>query len=293
MTHDSTRPHGATFAEALDEAIRVSGSSVPALRRRLEARGTPASEAALRSWRSGERRPEHTASLEAVETLEDLLGLGPGSLTSRLGPSRRLRRSPQASYDDLAGVPGALAPLLEAIGCADLDELESLGGTLVVDIGADRHIRATSTRVLWRARTEGARRTHIVFAYDEPLAEPLSARAVGAEIGRSAYDAEAGISAWEIVLPRPLSVGETAMVEWAYSDVVHDTEVTYIEGLADRRVEEAGVWLRFEGDVPAHLEWYEDSDKGCTSQVVRPAGGSVTHHVRGFGPGAFGFRWTW
>lgn len=282
-----------SFAEVLDEAIRSSGVSVTGLRRRLTALGSPVSAAALRSWRTGKRRPEHARSLDAVDNLEEVLGLDAGSLSSRLGPSRRLRRSPHLAHDELVGVPGALAPLLEAIGCAGLDELESIGGTAVVDIGADRRVRAASNRMLWRARRDGARRAYLVLALDGPTGRAPSSYAVGASLGRSAFDRASGLAAWEVVLPRPLLVGETTMIDWICDDVADDAVATHMEGYADRRVDEGGIWLRFAGEVPSHIELFEDSDMGYSSRVAHPTGASIEHHVRDFGPGVFGFRWEW
>lgn len=292
MTEDTDAPT-ATFAEALDAAVRERGTSAAGLLRRLAALGTPVSESALRAWRTGERRPEHGRSLDAVANLEHALGLDPGSLTSRLGPSRRLRRSAEESHDELVGLPGTLAPLLESIGCADLEDVESVGGTLVVDIGTDRRVRATSNQMLWRARVDGARRVRVTLHLDDPTPQPPTVRVVGADVGRSAYDPRTGWAAWELLLPRPLRVGETTMIEWSCDDAVDDSEVTNYESVAERRVEHGGLWVRFDGDEPRHVERFEDSERGWTSEVVPLTGSSVQHHVHHFGPGAFGIRWRW
>lgn len=286
-------PGDADFAALLDRAVRGSRTSTADLRRQLVARGTPVSEATLRSWRTGSRRPEHGRSLEAVGHLEGLLGLPTGALTSRLGPSRRLRRSRWEPHDDLVGMPGELAPVLDTIGCRGLDELESAGGTLVVDVDDGRRVRRTSNRMLWRARVDGARRTVVTLNIDRPRPEAPTARAVGAEIGRSAYDARSGWAAWEVVLPRPLRVGETAMVEWSCDDAVDDGEVTNYESVAERRVEHGGLWVRFDDRLPSHVERFRDDDSGLTVEVVEPTGQAVQHDVRDFGPGVFGIRWRW
>lgn len=292
VTDDPLAP-ATTFAQALDAAIRDADLSVIDLQHRLAARGTPVSAGALRFWRAGERRPEHGRSLDVVDAIEDVLGLDPGSLASRLGPSRRLRRSREEPHDELVGMPGALVPLLEAIGCAELDDLESTGGTLVVDVGADRRVRATSNRMLWRARTHGAQRLRTALALDQPTEHPPTARVVGAEVGRSAYDPVTGWAVWEIVLPRPLAVGESAMIEWSCDDALEDGEVTSYESVAERRVDDGQLWVRFDGDPPRHVERFTDSDAGLVTEVVDPAGSAVHHHVRHFGPGVFGFRWRW
>lgn len=285
-------PRGAeSFAEFLDAAVRARGMSNAALRRRLGAIGIRVSDGALRAWRSGSRRPEHASSLDAVEGIEHVLGLGHGTLLSRLGPSRRLHRSPVASYDSLVGSPGVLEPLL--LDGSEPDDLESIGGTVVVDVGRDRRIRAISNRMLWRARRDGARRTHIKMGVDSAMPHLPVARVVGADIRGSAHDPDAGLAVWFIEFPRPLRTGETTMIEWIIDGEVDTEEALYVEGVAERRTEEAGLWIRFDGDPPRHVESFEDSADGCTSRVVTPTGRSVEHHVRNFGPGVLGVRWEW
>lgn len=286
---------GGTFAVALDRALAASRLSLAEVRRRLAGLGNPVSESTLRAWRAGERRPEHPASLEAVDLLEHVLDLPSGSLGSRLGPSRRLGRSRVEPYDSLAQTPGALAPLLRRVGF-DPDEppeLECVGGTAVIDIGDDRRVRATSNRMLWRARRAGARRGHLKLGVDGPLDDLPRSTCRGAALGRAAHDPDVGLAVWEFTLPRALQVGETAMIEWCCHDGVDPAETTYLEGIVESRVDEGGIWVRFDGEVPRHVETFEDSAAGYGSRVVLPTGGSVEHHVRGFGPGVLGVRWQW
>lgn len=68
---------------------------------------------------------------------------------------------------------------------------------------------------------------------------------------------------------------------------------TNFESIAGRRLEDAGLWVRFDGEPPGHVERFADSAAGCVTEVVEPAGGAVYHEVHHFGPGVFGIRWRW
>ncbi|WP_353951053.1 hypothetical protein V6K52_15610 [Knoellia sp. S7-12] len=285
--------HGSDFASTLDAAIRARGLTLPAVHRRLNHLGTPISESALRSWRAGARRPEHRHSLDVLDNLEDTLRLARGDLSARLGPSRRLRRSREDAADDILGTPGALRPLLEAIACADLGELERLGDSLVIDIGVDRRVRAASNRSLWRARVEDGRRFLVPLAIDAPTETRPTLSVVGAEEGRSAYDPVTGWAVWELLLPRGLSIGETAVVEWSYADIADSEDVDNFGCMAERRMAHAELWVRFDGDPPRWIERFVEDDTGLSTTVVRPTGKSVHHTVQDFGPGLFGLRWAW
>lgn len=289
MSEDTTED----FAAVLDSAMRRTSMTTAELRRRLAARGTPISEGALRFWRSGQRRPEHGRSLEVLEHLEDLLGLDGGELVQRLGPSRRKRRSRDGEYDELVGLPGTLEPVIEAAGCTGLAELEIIGGSIVIDIGTDRRVLATSNRALMRSRVDGATRMRVILGLDAPTAVAPTIEVVGADVRRSAYDPASGWAVWEVVLPRSLSVGETSMVEWRLPSAPEEADPDNYEYVAERRMEEVSMWLRFEGDTPARIEVFEESDEHSARRVVRPTGATVQHTVRNFGPGVLGIRWQW
>jgi hypothetical protein len=288
--------HASDFASTLDAAIRARGLSVAELRRRLEHLGTPISESALRFWRSGARRPEQRHSLDVLDNLEDVLGLDNGDLSARLGPSRRLRRSREDAADDLMGMPGVLQPLLATIGCADLAELaelERINDSIVIDVGADRRYRALSARNLLQARVEGAHRFVVYVAMDAPTETKPSLSVIGAEVGRSVYDQTSGWAVWELLLPRGLSIGETALIEVSCTDMVESEDVTNFGCMAERRLTHGELWLRFDGELPTTIERFIEDDTGVSTSVIQAAGGSVHHSVRDFGPGFFGLRWTW
>lgn len=291
--NDTPSTYRSDFASTLDAAIHARGLTVPELQRRLEDRGTPVSESALRFWRAGARRPEQGHSLAALENLEDILRMDRGDLSARLGPSRRLRRSRADTTDNIAGTPGSLQPLLETIGCVDLAEMERLSDSVVVDMGIDRQVRAVSNRTLLRSRVEGGRRFLVPLCIDSPTETGPAISVIGAEEGRSAYDPATGWAVWELLLPRGLAIGETALVEYSCTGIVDADEVTNFASLAERRMAYSELWVRFDGDPPRWNERMEEDDTGVSTAVIRPTGRSVHHAVLDFGPGLFGVRWEW
>ena len=80
------------FSEAFADAVSERGVSLAWLHQRLVESGHPVSPAALSYWRSGRSQPERGTSRDALVEIERLLRVVPGSLISRLGPSRRPRR---------------------------------------------------------------------------------------------------------------------------------------------------------------------------------------------------------
>lgn len=290
---DAPSTHRSDFAFTLDAAIRARGLTSTELLRRLEHLGTPISEGALRFWRAGTRRPEQGHSLAALENLEEILRMGRGDLSARLGPSRRLGRSRAHATDIIAGTPGALQPLLETIGCVDLAELERLRDSVVIDMGVDRHVRAVSNRTLLRSRIEGGRRFIVPLSIDTPTETRPTISVTGAEEGRAAYDPDTGWAVWELLLPRGLSIGETALVEYSCTGIVDTEDVTHFACLAERRMAHAELWVRFDGDPPQWTERMEEDEQGLSTAVIRPTGRSLHHAVHDFGPGLFGVRWAW
>ena len=82
------------FAQTFAAAVAASGMSLDAIRRALADQGHQLSVATLSYWRSGRRRPERSSSLAALEDLEGVLGVEPGTLMAKL-PGR----SAPTTYD--------------------------------------------------------------------------------------------------------------------------------------------------------------------------------------------------
>ncbi len=287
------------FAALLARTLAARGVSLVALQRRLADRGHRVSAGTLSYWRSGQRQPEKPASLDAVAEIEALLGLGAGALRSRIGPSRR--PGPPLPQVALGGAAPPDVPVRDALRDLGLEQaahhLQDLSLHVTLDVDVDGHMTRQTVRTMLRATASGAQRWyHVIFA-EKPLPEPLVLdRVVGARLGATVGRPEVGLVASELVLPRPLEVGETVIVETSTRLVdLGERDTTYLHHI-DRRMSEVVIWVRFD---PAALP------RRCT-QTVRPLdrpavetavglGGLDTAHVavRSFGPGSVGLTWEW
>jgi hypothetical protein len=296
MTTMAGAPEEGTFAVALDRAIRRRQVTLAWLQDRLHRRGVHVSKSTLSYWRRGQRLPERRTSLDVLHELEDVLGLPDLYLVSRLGPSRRQRRETTVRYDRLIGRPAPLPELMAQLGVADPEALVAKGSTLLIDVDADHRICRSLHRLVWRARCEGVRSMPVVLGTSDPPPEPPTVRAVsGCRLGRQAYDRASGYLAAELVLDRPLRIGETAITEHAFEGRHFGSSHDSWYGIAERRTEHGLLWVRFDpAALPSYTEAVECPDGGAES--VRPVElvGSTLHvEVANFGPGYFGLRWEW
>jgi hypothetical protein len=287
---------GSGFADAFGEAVARRGVSLAWLHERLVERGHPVSPAALSYWRSGRSQPERGTSRDALVEIERLLRVPPGSLASRLGPSRRpgprpAERTLREMFDEHPG----MEPALERLGFDSLyDELVEQVRHLTVDVDADGMIRRFQVRAVMQARRDGARRTPLILTTDEQGRLPGFIPVAGCSVGRTAMDLETGVYAGELVLDRPLATGELYPYELTIELADPDDEAS-VDHYAARRLTELLVWVRFRADrVPAHVERYTIvGGREETEKLDLGAGTSAHVLVRGFGPGIVGVRWGW
>lgn len=285
-----------TFASAFDEALTRSGTSMAALRSRLADRGHRVAASTLGYWRNGQRQPERAESLDAVAEIEAILRLRPGTLTGAIGASRR--SGPPIAQARLDELPSMSPAMSDALALLDMDALreghveEALD--IVADIGADgRWIRMTSRSRL-RATTDGVTRS-TGFCLGEPgtTATDITMDG-GGTLGRTVRMDEHGIVLAELLLERPIDVGETAMVEYTFTfGGIEDVEFgTY----AANRLSSVSVWARFSPERTPRRAWLftqlSGDDEVITETDVAP-GTSLHHALRAFGPGVMGIRWEW
>lgn len=291
----SERPPGDNgFAEALRAAIAARDVSLIWLRDRLAARGSPVSLTTLSYWRSGRRHPEGAGSHAAIHEIEVLLGLPEDSLTSRLGPTRRV------------GPLAAPVPPFEARSVNDAAEetTEALGAPhgvfreITTQIVADVDERGVMVRRWIRMILQVTTGTvgeypwvEVVEGYDGP---PVFSDAIGARLTRT-HDHPSG-TAYGVVLEfeRPVTAPGTTVLEWV-TDYPYDDEPT-LECMHGRSRPggELLLWVRFHPDrLPSTLEEFTD-DSGSPPVPGTVGSGTTVHTFRhSFGPGVFGLRWTY
>lgn len=295
MSEPDARPQ--TFATAFDEALTASGTTLTDLRSRLRARGHKVAASTLGYWRSGQRQPERAESLDAVAEIEAILRLRPGHLTRAIGASRR--KGPPVPTADHMDLPDMSPAMSEALAILGMDSLrpghveEALD--ITADIDADGRWTRMTSRSRLRATTDGVSRS-TGFCLGDPgtaAADSITVDA-GATLGRTVKFDEHGLVLAELLLERPLDVGDTAMVEYTFSFTdVRDVEFgTY----AANRMASVSVWARFTADRSPRRAWRFTQLPGEDAAVTEfdaSASRSIHYALRGFGPGLMGIRWEW
>jgi len=287
------------FAAVLGRSLETRGLSLVALQRRLADRGHRVSVGTLSYWRSGQRQPEKPASLDAVTEIEELLGLDTGDLRSRIGPSRRPGPPlPQVVDGGAAPADVPVRDALRELGLADVSrQLQAVSTHITLDVDAEGQMSRQTVRTMLRATAAGAQRWyHYLFA-EQPVPQPLAVdRVAGASLGGTVVRPEVGLCASELVLPRALSVGETAIVETSTPLLDLGGPDTRYMHHVDRRMYEVVIWVRFDPAAPPSrcVQTVRPIDEPAVETPV-DLGGLDTVHVaaRWFGPGSLGLTWEW
>ncbi|MFI6479162.1 hypothetical protein ACIBH1_14610 [Nonomuraea sp. NPDC050663] len=288
-----------TFDQLLKAAIDARGLSLERLHARLRQRGIDVSLASLSNWQRGKCRPERSHSLRAVHALEEILALPGDSLVASLGPPRpRGRRLGGAlPYQDLCLVGGSIQRLLAEVRHERDGQLDTLSYHDHVTLGPDRDERSVRTRAVFQARSDGVDR-HVAVYHNERGRLPDEITASCCRAGRTRTDADEGIAVVELLFDRPLSAGETYVVEYEVRFDPPGPPAHYYER-----------WFRF----PAHsylltVQFDRAAPPARVTRVrqanVRRApdevselrlGGWNTAHIAGVAvePGVHGMRWEW
>ncbi|MBO0840143.1 MAG: helix-turn-helix transcriptional regulator [Sciscionella sp.] len=307
------------FPDALRAAISASGLSLDRIQHRLLMRGARVSVATLSYWQSGRRRPERPESLRALRQLESVLGLPGSALSSLLGPPRpRGRRDrtaglppihsmwarPQRVAQLLSGLDTSTDPLLTRLSqhdrCTTKDD-----GTQVLD-----------TRLVLRAEQDGIDRIVLVHGWgnradDTRLAgqddhcgngtnagQPNLTELRNCRLGQLAMDQRFGMFAAELIFDRPLSWGETTIVEYRLrGPATFDGDCFLHSGRFRMPVREYVVEVRFDhGGLPAQCQKFSrpaDRSHLPRSTNVRVGPSGDAHAVwLDLEPGEFGVRWA-
>lgn len=283
------------FAAAMSAAMKHAAITLTDLRDQLAAHGHPISLTALSYWRSGLRLPERQASLDALPTLESLLGVEPGELARLVaGPAaRRLGRV--TPFDGLLDYP-----VMDPVAGEDFhgeSDVSRISTQVTVQVGADGGVSATRVRRLVIANRDGVEGITVFMGTDEERG-----------MGDYRFRAVAGCSIYEdrpsannvrrvqLRFPRPLKLGESALTEvevTTAADAPIDRTDDY-ELVAEQRLEEALIWVNFDPGAPPSRCWLYFSERGLKHEwQVEIDAPSVHYRQRDFGPGALGIRWEW
>lgn len=287
-----------SFGEALGRAIHHRGVSLDWLRIRLVKAGTPVSAATLSYWRSGRRQPERQSSFDAVARIEKLLDVPRGSLVALVGPSRRPGpRRHRIDVAELSPHPALAAQMLAELGLDGDCGLSDSTRHHVVEV--DEHGRQTTVAVrkVIMATRDGADRYAVLGATRSPIIAPpdLTARR-GCRVGQTAVRRDEQLFVWELVLERPLRLGESALTDHLLTMHADPSPTPMFEISLPERTPEAAVWVNFHPDrMPNAVELYTDFDGSRPTCVLADLDGATSAHIlrQRCGPGRMGVRWSW
>ncbi|ALJ19973.1 hypothetical protein [Microbacterium sp. No. 7] len=293
---DTSASSPSPFAAALREAIAARRISLARLHRRLADAGSPVSAATLSFWRSGARRPEGAASLAAVSELEHLLGLAPRSLTSLIGPTRRVGRSrtPGIAMSD-EEISAALEETRAQLGTDPQSWLRETSSVNIAVVGANGGAREYTSRALVQATTRVVRAIPIIFRVplvteqpDRPEVYAISGGAITA-----VHQHPSGhLMGARFELDAPVAAPGDFIVEYGIRVPESYPPDRYAVHGVLRASRELVVQVRFPPGIrPAWVQEVEDDEDG-ELVIPRTMTGSTVHATRrGFGPGSLGIRW--
>lgn len=295
MGREEMSPVGpASFSGVLRAALKERGMSLRAVHSLLADRGSPVSVTTLSSWGTGTRHPEGPRSVAAVEELERLLLLPPGTLVDLLRASKRpgqVGRLGAAFAEDRERV---FDEITTDLGADPQTALREIWASVVATVNAAGGVATYRCRSLLQATTGSVRSIPIIVVLPDGVEDLPVIRAVGGgSVGRSLTHASRTMMGARFDLEYELNAPESTMVEFEirFSDAFPaDREVGYG---TKRRARELSIWVQFEqGAAPEWVREFEDSSEGFVEAEPRPIAGKSVHARRAnWGPGYFGLRW--
>jgi hypothetical protein len=143
-----------TFGAALTAAVQARGLDVESIKALLLRRGISVSAADLLSWQTGDQLPEWPASLPALASLEHILRVAPGGITSIVSPWYQGRPTPRpygleqsATGMTASSRPGGLR-----------NSIRLIAQTHDVTMGPGRYMTEVRTKVVAEAIKDGTDR---------------------------------------------------------------------------------------------------------------------------------------
>lgn len=288
------------FATVLRAAIRARGLGLERIQDRLRAQGISVSLATLSYWQSGRSRPERRDSLAAVELLESVLEVPPGTLSASLGPPRRRGRwlSTVPEPPEVAAFWPRPDPVEDAVGEVDIkwdDRLTRISQHDQVLVGPDGGEHSYHSRQVLRAEADGPDRWVVIMHLDEhdrplPAIHPLRHCHLGRTVRRPAD----GLLVAELLFDRALRKGETVITEHRLVNSVPYPPATNYERKFRLPVREFVLEVCFDpARLPVNCVRYSQLDGADALAVGVDPGPSVHGVALNFGPGRYGFRWDW
>ncbi len=299
MTH-AQRParHGArpsAFAQALRAGIEARGLSLERLRHHLRHRGHELSVATLSYWQSGRSSPDRASSRAALGSLEEILELPAGSLTSLL-PARVRRPGTAARVLPALGPPpdgGAMIDdAIEVFGL-NWDDIDHVAIHDLLTLRADRTVGSHQIREILRAERPAASRFMAAY-WEDPGTSPYIIARRNCRLGRVVEHPEAGLVIAELILDRPLERGEVRLVEYEYATLGHGEPCDRWERGIVHTLREVHLEVEFTPPaLPTAVGARLALDGEDRTEPVELNGNLATLLRLDVGPGTVGLSWTW
>ncbi|MFD8317856.1 hypothetical protein ACFVZ3_34585 [Kitasatospora purpeofusca] len=293
------------FADTLHVAIEASGLSLDRIRAALAQRGVRVSVTTLSYWRRGRSQPERASSLRAVHLLEELLGLPHSTLSALLGPPRprgRWAATAGASHLRLEDVwPGEqqIADVFAELDAPPAGELERLSVHDSYFVDAERRGNLLRMRQVVRATVSGVTRCLVVHKADEEATGcPEITGVRHGRLGRVRRRPDTGLIVGEVMLDRPLGLGDSTVFEYEVEIPSGGAQTTEYSRRFATPVREYVLQVHFDpATVPVHCERY-DRDPGADvdrrrEQLWIGASASAQILAPDQQPGHIGARWEW
>ncbi|MGI5500238.1 XRE family transcriptional regulator [Lentzea sp. CA-135723] len=281
------------FADVLRAAVVARGLSLERIRSHLARRGVSVSLATLSYWQTGRSRPERRASLTAVGHLEEVLELEAGALSSLLAPALRGSRR-VARLGAFWPVPSVIEDVVGGVDTRWDSRLTRISQHDRVAV-AGRGERSYVSRQVLRAEEDGPDRWVVILHLDEhdralPSIRPLHNCRLGRVVTRPAD----GLLVAELLFRAPLRRGQTVITEHSLENAAPYPLATNYSRKFRRPVHEYVLEVTFDVPPRSVRRVEQDAEGGRRSAGVRvDEGGSVLGVALRFGPGSYGFEWTW
>ncbi|MFJ8961567.1 XRE family transcriptional regulator [Lentzea sp. NPDC102401] len=282
------------FASTLRDAVVARGLSLERIRDHLARRGVSISLATLSYWQTGRSRPERRASLAAVTHLEEVLDLEAGALSALLAPASRGSRL-QSSISAFWPMPAVIEDVVGGVDTRWDSRLTRISQHDRVTVGPERGERSFVSRQVLRAEEDGPDRWVVILHLDEhdralPVIRPLH----NCRIGRVVTRPSDGLLVAELLFRAPLRRGQTVITEHELVNQAPYPLATNYSRKFRRPVHEYVLEVTFDAVPRTCRRVVQDADGARQSFGVQlDEGGSVLGVALKFGPGCYGFEWTW
>lgn len=292
------------FAVALRTAIDARGLTLERLQDRLARRGIRVSVTSLSYWQHGRTQPERPDSLRALDVLEEVLEVPPGSLRGLLGPPRprgprNLRDAVSERPEEVMGVGAPLSTLFDQIPGSRRHDLDLVSQHETVDLDAKGRLERLTSRTLAEARRDGVDRYVAIYHGDDGCdVDRVEVTAQSdCSVGRVLRDRGAGVVVAEMLFDVALKAGETHLFEFGFTDGTAELTNEHSHGFRCR-IDQFVLQVRFDpATLPARCYGFAqnrlDEPQYRTTELTLNAHHSVHIAVGGITGGGVGIGWDW